>query len=72
VCTPSWGGFSAREGIEFLHGIAGLKLNLVAIDINTVSPPHDVQNLAAYLAAHVAYETIVALCRTRGLDGPDA
>jgi agmatinase len=72
VCTPSWGGFSAREGIEFLHGLAALKLNLVAIDINTVSPPHDVQNLAAYLAAHVAYETIVALTRTRGLDGPDA
>ncbi|MBI3516212.1 MAG: arginase family protein [Proteobacteria bacterium] len=72
VCTPSWGGFSAREGIDFLRGLAALKLDIVTIDINTVSPPHDVQNMAAYLAAHVAYEGILALCRTRGLDGPGA
>ncbi len=40
VCTPTWGGFTAREGLQFLRGLAGL--NLVGIDINTVSPGHDV------------------------------
>jgi hypothetical protein len=34
------GGFTAREGIDFLRGFAGM--NIVAVDINTVSPGHDV------------------------------
>jgi hypothetical protein len=24
VATPSWGGLSAREGLEFLRGLSGL------------------------------------------------
>ncbi len=66
VCAPSWGGLSAREGIEFLRGLAGL--NIVAIDVNTVSPPHDVNGMAASLAAALMVETLVLLCRYRGLD----
>ena len=30
---------SAREGIEFLRGLVGL--DIIAVDVNTVSPPHD-------------------------------
>jgi agmatinase len=59
VCTPVWGGFSAREGIDFLRGLHGM--NIVAVDINTVSPPHDVNGMAAFLAAHVAYECLLLL-----------
>jgi agmatinase len=59
VCTPVWGGFSAREGIDFLRGFAGM--NIVAVDINTVSPPHDVNGMAAFLAAHMAYECLLLL-----------
>jgi len=68
VCAPSWGGISAREGIAFVRGLAGL--DLVAADINTVSPPHDVQGMTAFLAAALAYEVLVVLCRKFGLDAP--
>jgi HEAT repeat protein len=57
VATPSWGGLSAREGIEFLRGLVGL--DIIAVDVNTVSPPHDVQNMTAFLAAQVIYESLV-------------
>jgi len=59
--TPSWGGLSAREGIEFLRGLSGL--DIIAVDVNTVSPPHDVQNMTAFLAAQVIYESLALLCR---------
>lgn len=62
VCTPTWGGFTAREGLQFLRGLAGL--DIVAVDINTVSPPHDVHGMAAHLAAHVAFETLLLLEKT--------
>lgn len=65
VCTPSWGGLSAREGIDLLRSLAGL--NIVAIDVNTVSPPQDIGNMAAHLCAHVIYETLVLLCRQHDL-----
>ena len=36
VCTPTWGGLSAREGIDLIRSLD--HLNIVAIDFNTVSP----------------------------------
>ena len=42
-------------------------LNIVAVDVNTVSPPQDVNGMAAHLCAHVIYETLVLLCRQMGL-----
>jgi len=72
VATPSWGGFSAREGIDFIRRIAALELNVVAVDVNTVSPPHDVAGMTAFLAAYVLYESLVLLCRRLGLDDPAA
>lgn len=67
VATPSWGGFTAREGLDFLRGLAGL--DIVAVDVNTVSPPHDVQGMTAHLAAYVIYESLILLCRKLGLAG---
>ena len=72
VCSPTGGGFSAREGIDFLRRIAALKLDIVAVDVNTVSPPHDVMNMTAFLAAQVMYEGLVMLCRKLKLDAPEA
>lgn len=69
VAAPSWGGLSAREGISFLRGLAGL--DIVAADINTVSPPHDTNGMTAFLAAALMYEVLVLLCRHRGLDAPE-
>ncbi|RYF51394.1 MAG: agmatinase [Comamonadaceae bacterium] len=68
VCAPSWGGFSAREGMAFLRGLDGL--NIVAADINTVSPPHDVGGMTAFLAAALIDEILVLLCKHGGLDAP--
>ena len=66
VCTPSWGGLSAREGIDLLRCLTDL--NIVAVDVNTVSPPQDLNGMAAHLCAHVIYEALVLLCRQMGLD----
>lgn len=65
VCTPSWGGLSAREGIALMRSLTGL--NIVAADFNTVSPPHDVGGLAAHLCAHMMMEFFVLLAGQLGL-----
>jgi len=65
VCTPAWGGLSAREGIELLRSLSGL--NIVAIDFNTVSPPQDVCGMAAQLCSHMIMEALVLLASNLGL-----
>jgi arginase family enzyme len=65
VCSPSWGGLSAREGTDLIRTLTDL--NIVAVDVATVSPPQDVNNMAAHLCAHVIYEMLVLLCRQHGL-----
>jgi guanidinobutyrase len=64
VCTPAWGGVTAREGIYLLRRLAGLQL--VAFDVNTVSPPHDVAGMTAMLAARVMLECLFLACRGPG------
>jgi agmatinase len=54
VATPAWGGATAREGLMLLRALAGLRF--VAFDINTVSPPHDVGGMTAFLAASCVRE----------------
>jgi agmatinase len=63
VCTPAWGGFSAREGIELLRALEGL--DIVGADVNTVSPPHDVNGMTAFLAATVTFEILLLIWRAR-------
>lgn len=65
VCTPAWGGATAREGLALLQGLSGLKF--VGFDINTVSPPHDVGGMTAFLAATVALECLFLACAGLGL-----
>lgn len=60
VCTPTWGGASAREGLSLLQGLAGL--NFVAFDVNTVSPPHDVGGMTAFLAGTVMIQCLTLAC----------
>lgn len=66
VCTPTWGGASAGEGLALLEGLAGL--DFVAFDVNTVSPPHDVGGMTAFLAATVMLECLFLACAALGLD----
>ena len=68
VCTPTWGGASAREGLDLLHALAGI--DFVAFDVNTVSPPHDVGGMTAFLAGTVMLECLSLACRRPG--GPAA
>lgn len=63
VCTPSWGGPTAREGLQMLRALSGL--NLVAVDINTVSPEHDVGGMTAFLAGTVALECATLITQTK-------
>ena len=57
------GGVTAREGFGFLRKLNGL--NIVGADINTLSPPHDVGGMTAFLAGAVALEilTFFIICR---------
>ncbi len=64
VCNPTWGGISAREGFEIIRALEGL--NIVAVDINTVSPPHDANGMTAMLAGQTALECLYVLARTIG------
>ena len=54
-------GRLSREGLQLLQGLAGL--DFVAFDVNTVSPPHDVGGMTAFLAATVMLECLYLICR---------
>ncbi|MDS1138974.1 agmatinase [Pusillimonas sp. SM2304] len=69
VAAPSWGGLTAREAIALLRMLEGF--NLVAVDFNTVSPPHDINGMTASLAAALMFECLVLLCRQFDLAYPD-
>ena len=63
VFTPTWGGVMAREGLALLQGLSGL--DIVATDINTLSPLYDAADMSAFLAAtcvmeciHLVYEAV--------------
>jgi agmatinase len=64
VCTPTWGGLTAREGIELMRSLTGL--DIVAIDFNTVSPPQDTGGQAAFLCAHMMLEAMLLLAGRQG------
>ncbi|MEH6524564.1 MAG: arginase family protein [Sneathiella sp.] len=54
VATPTPGGPTTFEGLQVLKGLAGL--NIVACDINTMSPLYDQNGVTAQLAATVVME----------------
>ena len=56
VFTPTWGGVSAREGLSLLQGLAGL--DVVATDVNTLSPLHDTTGMSGFLAATCVLECV--------------
>ena len=56
VATPTPGGILPLEGIELLRGLKGL--NVIAVDINTMSPLHDSTGATATLAASLLAECL--------------
>lgn len=61
VCNPVFGGFSATEALDLVTALSDLQI--VCFDVNTVSPPQDVANMSALMAATVMVEFL--LCRAR-------
>ncbi len=59
VAMPEWGGATAREGLALLRALAPLRT--VLFDLNTVSPPHDIQGLTGNLAGRVILEFLAQL-----------
>ena len=59
VATPTPGGAFPEEGISLMRGLAGL--NIVAIDINTMTPVHDQDGTTAGLAATLVAEGLACL-----------
>ena len=56
VATPTPGGAVAAEGLALVRGLQGL--NIVAADINTVTPVHDQSGVTASLAASIAAQCL--------------
>lgn len=59
VCTPTWGGCQADEGLAFLEMLAPLDTRI--LDVNTVSPPHDPGAMTAFLAGTVMWTFLAGL-----------
>ncbi len=59
VCTPTWGGCLAHEGLAFLEMLR--PLNARVLDVNTVSPPHDPTGMTAFLAATLQWTFLAGL-----------
>ena len=63
VCTPTWGGCAAHEGLGFLEMLKPLDTRV--LDVNTVSPPHDTAGMTAFLAATVMWTFLSGLADKR-------
>jgi agmatinase len=57
--TPVPGGLSAREALQLIRGLFGLRL--VGMDVVEVAPPLDFSDLTSHLAAHLLYEGLALL-----------
>lgn len=57
--TPEVGGFTSRELLALVRGLAGL--DLVGFDLVEVSPPFDHGSITAILAANLAFEFLSLL-----------
>ncbi len=61
VCNPVFGGASAGEAFALVEALSSL--DIVALDVNTVSPPQDVENMTALMAASVMVDFLLCLVR---------
>ena len=64
VATPTPGGAMPEEGLALMRGLQGL--NVIGIDINTVTPVHDAGGATATLAASLLAEALAVLAARGG------
>lgn len=56
VCNPVYGGATPAEALALIGAFAAL--DLAVVDVNTVSPPQDVQDMTALMAATAMVEVL--------------
>jgi agmatinase len=61
--TPVPGGLTSREALHLIRSCRGL--DLVGADVVELSPPYDVQQITALLAAQMAWEAVVLMAAFR-------
>ena len=61
--TPEMGGLSSREMLALLRSLDAV--NLVGADIVEVSPQYDNAQITGFAAAHMAYELITLMARSK-------
>ena len=60
--TPEVGGFNVRETQVIIRALK--KLNFVGGDVVEVSPPFDINNMTAHVAATIAFEMLCTFTKT--------
>ena len=62
--TPVAGGLASWQGLEFVRGLAPLKL--IGMDVVEVAPAYDHAEITAIAAASVAYDWLAVLAKQKG------
>jgi len=57
--APEPGGATSFESLEFVRALRGL--NIIGMDLVELSPPLDVGNVSALLAAQILFEMLCVL-----------
>ena len=63
VATPTPGGAMPEEGLALMRGLRGL--NIIGVDINTMTPAHDASGATAILGAGLLAESLGVLAANR-------
>lgn len=66
--TPVVGGLASWQALEFVRGLAGLKL--IGMDLVEVSPAYDHAEITALAAATVVHDWLVCVALDRGAKAP--
>jgi guanidinobutyrase len=61
IGSPEPFGPTSFEAVEALRSLSRIANGIVAMDLVELSPPHDVGNLTAYLAAQILFEMVCLL-----------
>ena len=62
--TPVAGGLASWQALEFVRGLS--QLNLIGMDVVEVSPPYDISEITAIVAATVAHDWLCLLAQAKG------
>jgi agmatinase len=64
---PEPGGFLPREALKIIEGVA--KEGIVAMEVVEVSPPYDISDITALLAARAMVDVLATMVRNARVGG---